>query len=143
MAGERTGGQKKALADGPAADALPLELVADQGNIQGIGQGLAAEAQLYGDMAAVIFPEGDNGPAVIPRADGLIDGTLAGKEIEHSLLYNIPLIMPVQNQFHKIVSSLPHGFPEEGVVLPLPLQRGGPVMAGADVEVPFQLAQAV
>ena len=68
MAGERTGGQKKALADGPAADALPLELVADQGNIQGIGQGLAAEARLYGDMAAVIFPEGDNGPAVIPRA---------------------------------------------------------------------------
>ena len=47
MAGERTGGQKKALADGPAADTLPLELVADQRNIQGIGQGLAAEAQLY------------------------------------------------------------------------------------------------
>ena len=65
------------------------------------------------------------------------------KEIEHSLLYNIPLIMPVQNQFHKIVSSLPHGFPGEGVVLPLPLQRGGPVMAGADVEVPFQMPQAI
>ena len=89
------GGQEKAPADGPAAQALPLKFVPRQGGVQPVGCRRPPPGQLHLHGTAVrLLPEGDPGPGVILRANGLIDGPLTRKQVQHPLFHNIPLVVP-------------------------------------------------
>ena len=66
-AGDLPGGKEKAPADGPAADALPLEGVPLQGNTQGVGHGLPPPAQLHSDMAGIVLLPGHEWATTLDR----------------------------------------------------------------------------
>ena len=94
--GDPMGGQEKAPADGPAAQALPLKFVPRQGGVQPVGCRRPPPGQLHLHGTAVrLLPEGDPGPGVILRANGLIDGPLTRKQVQHPLFHNIPLVVPL------------------------------------------------
>ena len=93
VAGQLPGGQEEGCADGVAALALPGEVVAAERTAVAIWEGLALVAQLHRDVAALLLPEGDDGPGVIAGQDRLIDGLFSGEQAHQALFHHVALIM--------------------------------------------------